>query len=80
MERSPKELVDSLGKKLNHSGKFIEKKLESGIELSHVESIDIYELMQHIQTASKNSICIDGNNNFPCKCNLIIIQIFILQA
>lgn len=72
MERSPKELLDSLGKKVEtrfysphsshvgYSERFTEKKLESGQTLSHIESIDIYELLEHIQRSTHNSIAISG--------------------
>ncbi len=39
----------------------MEDKLQKGETLNHAESIDVYELLQWIQTESRNSVLVDGN-------------------
>jgi len=55
MERSPKEIVSCLQK----NTKSIEEKLQNNEELNHVESLDVYELLELIQTSSGNSLAVD---------------------
>lgn len=52
MERSPKELTISLREEQNQP-------VDSKTELNHAESNDIYELLQHIQRQSFNSLLVD---------------------
>jgi len=55
MERSPKELVESLAK--NDANPSL--KLDKGIPLNAVESVDVYELLEHIQKCSRNTMTVD---------------------
>jgi hypothetical protein len=54
-ERSPKELIEDLQKKKDGRGTS---------DLSVSDSVDVYELLRTIQTASYNSIVVDGTNEF----------------
>lgn len=38
----------------------IHHKLENGMELDHIESVDVYDLLLHIQKSSFNSLTVDG--------------------
>jgi len=51
--------VDSLAKIGSSGSKAIERKIERGQELSHIESLDIYELLEHVQKSSFNSISVE---------------------
>jgi hypothetical protein len=62
MERSLKELANCLEHNIAKGNYFAEKKSETGQELNHAESIDIYELLEHVQTSFGNSVCVDGKN------------------
>jgi len=54
-ERSPKEIVSCLQTKT----KPIEEKLKNNEELNHVESMDVYALLELIQTETRNPLVVD---------------------